>query len=247
MSPEFASVQLTLVDRFVALDLGTCADGVHQLTNFQRRLGLGTPTNPPSGGPWLDLVNRLAEQGSHDRRVNTVMAAFEKLPPAVPEHLAQSWPTVGAFSVQVAGPVARTHFFSMDTDSRSPLHPEKDAKRRSELRTVLSTVYADNPQLTHVVGGSWMYTTRSYGSLFPEVHVRNAQVRRNRRTFRGMSHWGQFLNHRWQVRSDLAEEFRARVQTWEGNDPCLLFPIDTLEVSSPITAFDLAAQPADDL
>jgi hypothetical protein len=37
MSPEFASLQLKLVDRFVQLGFGSHANGVHQLTNFQRR------------------------------------------------------------------------------------------------------------------------------------------------------------------------------------------------------------------
>jgi hypothetical protein len=53
-----------------------------------------------------------------------------------------------------------------------------------------------------------------------------------------MSHWGQFLDHRWNLRTDLAEQFRYRVENWTGDDPCSLFPIDTLEVSSPITVFD---------
>lgn len=45
MSPEFASLQLLLVDRFVQLGIGAHAEGVHQLTNFQRRLELGVPTS----------------------------------------------------------------------------------------------------------------------------------------------------------------------------------------------------------
>jgi hypothetical protein len=45
MSPEFAPLQLTLVDRFVRLGVGTHVEGVHHLTNFQRRLGLGRRTS----------------------------------------------------------------------------------------------------------------------------------------------------------------------------------------------------------
>lgn len=239
MSSEFASLQLALVDRFVELGLGTPASGIDQLTNFQRRLGLGTPTDPASSPAWIDLVDRLALQRTHDARVDTLMNEFEQLPAAVPEHVAHQWPTVGAFSIQMVGTVARTHFFSMENDRESPLHPSKLDRRRNELHAVLTTVRADHADITHVAGGSWMYSTSSYRSLFPEMHVHNAEVRRNRRTFRGMSHWGQFLDHRWTVRVDLAAEFRRRVQAWQGDDPCLLFPIDTLDVSSPISAFDL--------
>ena len=132
----------------------------------------------------------------------------------------------------------RDSFFSMDTDDSSPLHPAKSDQRRHELNAVLSMVRSAHPELTHVAGGSWLYSTRSYGSLFPATHVANARVRRNRTTFRGMSHWGQFLDYRWAVRAHLADEFLSRVRAWQGEDPCLLFPIDTLEVFSPIDAFD---------
>ena len=239
MSAEFASLQLTLVERSVALGLGTHADGVQQLTNFQRRLGLGIPTDPPSDPAWIHVLDRIETCRSHDERVEAVMTEFEQLPPAVPQHIQQAWPTVGAFSIEVAGSTARTHFYSMDTDEESPLHATKLEMRQRELLTVLSGVYADHPELTHVAGGSWLYATSAYSALFPDIHVRNARVRRDRHTFRGMSHWGQFLDHRWSVRTDLADEFRQRVSAWDGGDPCPLFPINTLEVKSPIEAFDL--------
>lgn len=243
MSAEFASLQLTLVDRFVELGLGGHADGIDQLTNFQRRLGIGTPTDPPSNPDWIDLVDRLAAIRRHDDRVDALMDDFDRRPAAVPQHIVDAWPTVGAFSIQVVGTVARTHFFVMDTDDESPLHPSKLEIRRSELHEVLSAVRSAHPELTHVAGGSWLYSTKSYASLFPEVHVRNAQARTDRRTFRGMSHWGQFLDHQWGIRTNLADEFRRRVRSWTGEDPCSLFPIDTLDVSSPIEAFALGRGP----
>jgi hypothetical protein len=125
MSPEFASLQLALVDRFVQLGIGSQADGVHQLTNFQRRFGLGTPTDPPSNEIWIDLLDRLNRASTHANRVDTVMDTFSSLPPAVPEHVARGWPTAGAFSIEISGTVAHTHFYATDDDydDRSPLHP----------------------------------------------------------------------------------------------------------------------------
>ncbi len=103
---------------------------------------------------------------------------------------------------------------------------------------VLAAARQAHPELDRVAGGSWLYSASSYRSLFPEEHIANAVVRRNRQTFRGMSHWGQFLDHLWNLRPERAEEFRRRCATWAGGDPCELFPIDTLEVSSPIAVFD---------
>jgi hypothetical protein len=241
LSTEFVSLQLLLVDRFVELGLGTQADGVHRLTNFQRRLGLGTPIDPPSPGTWTDLLGRIRRASSHAERVETVMGVLASVQPAVPEHIVRGWPTAGAFSIEISGTAARTHFYAFDDDGTSPLHPSKHHLRRHELLSVLTTTIESHPQIDRVVGGSWLYTMASYASLFPSPHVANADVRRGRSTFRGMSHWGQFLDHRWNLRTDMAEQFLQRVAKWTGDDPCLLFPRETLEVSSPITLFDLPA------
>lgn len=218
MSPEFASLQLTLVERFVELGLGTLSDGVHQLTNFQRRLGIGTPTDPSTNQTWIDLLEKLNTVSTHVERVETVMSTFSSLPPAVPEHIARGWPTVGAFSIEISGTVAHTHFYSMDDDDKSPIRPSKFDIRRNELQTVLAAARKNHPEIDRVIGGSWLYTTSSYASLFPVQHLTKAVVRRGRKTFRGMSHWGQFLDHRWNLRTGLAEQFRHRVENWTGDD-----------------------------
>ncbi len=236
MSPGFASLQLRLVERFVALGLGTHADGAKRLTNFRRRLGLRSDS--ASEPRWADVLDAIESAATHADRVAAVMSAWRSLPPAVPEHIANGWPTVGAFSIETSGPVARTHFYSMDDDNLSPLHPSKLDARRNELRSVLAIVRRSRPEVERVTGGSWLYSTSSYRSLFPVAHVTHAVVRRQRRTFQGMSHWGQFLNHRGQIRRELADEFCARVTRWEGDDPCALFPINTLEVDSPVEIFD---------
>lgn len=237
LTPEVAALQLSLVDRFTELGLGTRSQGVHRLTNFHRRLGLGSPTDPPSNQTWLDLLATLEEAPTPADRVAAVTEMLEALPAAVPEHVAQGWPTVGAFSIQRSGNVARTHFYSTDQDDLSPLHPTKLDQRRQELTEVLAMVCADHPEINRVAGGSWLYSTRSYASLFPVAHAANGVVRRGRDTFRGMSHWGQFVDHRGDLRPDLVSVFAQRVRAWEGSDPCGLFPIPTLEVSSPLDLF----------
>jgi hypothetical protein len=75
MSSEFASLQLALVDRFVQLGIGSQADGVHQLTNFQRRFGLGTPTDPPSNEIWIDLLDWTGEDPCSLFPIDTLMVS----------------------------------------------------------------------------------------------------------------------------------------------------------------------------
>ena len=238
MSPEFAALQLTMVDRFVELGLGTYSDGVHQLTNFKRRLGLGAPADPPVDGTWKALLRVIEDAADQPSRVDLVMDAYRSLPRPVPTHIADGWPTVGAFSIQVSGAVARTHFYVLEHDDTSPFHSSKLALRKQEFDSVFAKVKAENPRLERVAGGSWMYTTSSYSSMFPVAHVANGRVREGQHTFRGMSHWGQFLDFRWRLRENLADEFRQWVAAWTGDDPCGLFPIPTIEVDSPISLFD---------
>ncbi len=232
----FIRIQLELVARSVELG-GTWRDGVHRLTNLQRRLGLGTPTDPPTGR-WAELLARVDALAAVEPVVELVLAEVAELPAPMPEHLRHGWPTVGAFSIQIEGDIARTHFFSTDTDGVSALHPSKAVRRRAELTSVLAEVRAAHPELRRVRGGSWLYALDRYASLFPPAHLATAVERRDRDTFRGMSHWGQFVDHRGELRDDRAEVFRLRVSRWHGGDPCPLFPIPTLELDAPIEVFD---------
>ena len=243
MSPPlksgFVSLQLAFAERFSELGLGTISEGVHRLTNIQRRLGLGIPTDPPTDGLWTELLGTLEAASSHDDRVAIVMNAVASLPEATPEHLLHGWPTVGAFSIDRYQNVARTHFYSTVNDGESPLHPGKLSLRRRELFSVLNNVCQDHPEVDRVTGASWLYAIRSYSSLFPASHTANAATRSGTDTFRGMSHWGQFVDHRGDARPKFDQEFRRRLRGWHGEDLCALFPIPTLIVSSPLRNFDL--------
>ena len=237
-SADFARLQLDLVARHVELGRGGWSNGLDQLTNLQRRLGLGPPGDPPDER-WAEVLAVADAAAAVEPIVEHLMAVAATLPDPTPEHVLHGWPTRGAFSIQLDGPLARTHFFAgVDDDGRSPLHPSKLDRRRNELTSVVAEFRAEHPGIRRMRGGSWLYTLDRYADLFPDAHLASATVRRGRSTFRGMSHWGQFLDHRGGLRHDRAATFRARLARWDGGDPCELFPIATLEVESPIEVFD---------
>lgn len=237
LHPAFVRVQVDLVARHVELGRGGWSDGLDQLTNLQRRLGLGPPGDPPNE-IWAGVLAAADETAAVDPVVDRISALAATLPEPVPEHLLHRWPTCGAFSVQRDGDLARTHFFSIDEDDLSPLHPSKLEQRRHELHTVVAAFRDLHPDVRRIKGGSWLYTLDRYAGLFPAAHIARATRRRDRSVFRGMSHWGQFLDHRGGVHHDRIEVFRGRLTAWTGDDPCLLFPVPTLEVESPIEVFD---------
>lgn len=237
LSQAFAELQFEFVQRFVALDLGSPTDGLNRLTNIQRRLGLGQPDEPASNPAWIKLMADISGASNTSEGAEIVMAATSTATPT-PEHIAHGWPTVGAFSLAVHGDTAQTHFYIDRVDDVSPFHGTRLEERRSELRDVLSMVRTEHPNLRWITGGSWMYEASGYRHVFPSEHLKSAVVRTDRTTFQGMSHWGQFLDFRGELRQDRAQEFRKRLEEWDGTNPCALFPIPTLDVMSPVAVFD---------
>jgi len=234
---DWIELQFDFVDRFVELNLGSLRDALNDLTNFQSRLRLGPAAEMPKDDRWVALVESI-EKAPRELRASVVCEAASRNPDAAISHRSLSWPTVGAFSLEVDGTVARTHFASTDVDELSPLHPSKLSTRREELDAVVELVGREHPEVRRIRGGSWLYHLDSYRSLFPTAHLDTAVDRTNRSIFRGMSHWGQFLDHRGSLRIDRAEIFRHNLSQWDGtSDLCALFPLSTLVVESPIENF----------
>ena len=235
LSDGFIGIQLELVERHVALGLGSWGSGIGRLTNLRRRLGLSDDRREST---WQSLLRDADDLAALDPIAARLGAVRDELPEPTPEHLRQEWPTCGAFSIQVEGDAARTHFFATDEDDLSPLHPSKLALRQAELDEVLSRVRADTPDLRRVIGGSWLYSLPSYAGLFPAAHLAGARVRRGRDRFNGMSHWGQLVDHRGDLSPARASAFRTRLAAWTGGDLCDVFPTPTLDLDSPIGVFD---------
>lgn len=237
LSHAFAQLQLDFVQRFVAIGLGSSSDGMNRLTNIQRRLGLGQPDEPASNPAWIKLMAEIRTATNTSEGAEIVMAAASTATPT-PEHVAHGWPTVGTFSLAVNGDTAQTHFYIDRVGDTSPFHDDRLDDRRSELREVLSIARAEHPNVRWITGGSWMYSASGYRRAFPSKHLQSGVVRKDRYTFQGMSHWGQFLDYRGVLRHDRAQEFRKRLEEWDGTNPCELFPIPTLDLRSPIAVFN---------
>lgn len=87
-----------------------------------------------------------------------------------------------------------------------------------------------------MVGGSWLYNIEAYRRLFPPAFLATAAPEEPEPQFIAL--WGQFLDHRQQVKPDLASQFRAefsRQTTLSG----LLhsFPYPVLRLECPLRVF----------
>ena len=116
LSDGFIGIQLELVERHVALGLGSWGSGIGRLTNLRRRLGLSDDRHEST---WRSLLRDADDLAALDPIAARLGAARDELPAPTPEHLRHGWPTCGAFSIQVEGDAARTHFFATDEDEVS--------------------------------------------------------------------------------------------------------------------------------
>lgn len=208
---------------------------VTQLTNLHRRLGLGDPTDPPNER-WCHYLDGLEGQPDLATQVRWTVDFAESNSVTPPASAAVA--RAGPFSVHVQGEVLRTHFVP-GVDSVSPLHPSRLPDRRRDLRSVLVEAVRQRPELRRVRGTSWLYSTKSYCSIFPPSHIASATMRTDVYWFQGSSAWGQFLDHHGRVKANLAARFVAMVDGYDGTAPWGLFPVPTFNVESPIEVFDL--------
>ena len=239
---RYVELQLRLVARSVELGTHDLPTATTELTNLHRRLGFGDPTEQPDAR-WLHYLDGLATRPTVAEQVVWTLdvAATHAASPPPSAAVARS----GPFSVHVHDDVARTHFVPRTVSDTSPLHPTRLDQRREDLRTVLTQAVATHPGIRRVRGTSWLYSTRSYRSVFPAAHVASARPRTGVHRFQGSSAWGQLLDHRGGVKPDLAARFTAALETFDGAAPWTLFPIPTLEVDSPIEVFGLTTDVAD--
>lgn len=233
---DYVELQLRFARRAAALGTHDFADAMTRLTNLHRRLGFGDP-GESADERWVRYLDGLDAQPDLGGQVRWTVdfAALESAVPPPSSAVARA----GPFSVHVLGDLLRTHFVPKAADSASPLDASRLPLRRSELRTALTAASALCPSARRVRGTSWLYSTKSYCSLFPPTHISSATERIEVYEFQGSSAWGQFLDHRGGVKADLAARFAAAVDNYDGTAPWKLFPIPTLNVESPIEVFDL--------
>jgi hypothetical protein len=87
-----------------------------------------------------------------------------------------------------------------------------------------------------VAGASWLYNIEAYRRLFPPPYLATARVVGDR--FQRMPLWGQFLDHRGDLKPAIVREFRERLahlQTIDGLGRCFPFQVRALE--APVRAF----------
>ncbi len=233
---EYIEIQLRFAETLAHNRGSHVAYAVLRYTNLFRRFGLGRPNDALTNPQWHRYTSTLATLRTLPERLDWTEEFAAGLEPTSP--IRPSEARLGPFSVGIDGPRLRIHFVPPDNEGLSPLHPSKRDRRREELRNLFALARASHPNLRRVGGASWLYTTASYRALFPPQHIATAIARTGFARFQGSSSWGQFLDHRGDVKANLREQFLDGLSRLDMAAPWLAFPIPTLVVDSPVEVFE---------
>jgi hypothetical protein len=132
--------------------------------------------------------------------------------------------------------VLRIHFANQDIEGTGPLSRERQPERLAELTRMFHHAQQQLPQLCRVLGASWLYNLPGYRRLFPPAFIASLTARTP--DFPMLALWGQFLDHHWQVRPDLAKAFLERVEKARTmKDLQGTFPYSILTANAEIETF----------
>lgn len=229
-SRDWFDLQLRCAERAAAIAGLSIAAAVLRFTVIYQRLGLGY-TFDAEAPRWREYLRGLA--GADDRAAYTAAccAPFNQPPATSP---------FGCFSythVPEEGRV-RLHFVPVDQSGAGALGHGRQAARREELRVLFDEVALRHPATRTVRGNSWLHGITAYRRLFPPEYAASALAAPMVEEFAYMAFWGQFLDHRGELKSALAAEFAAGLVTARTIDElALAVPCPVYEVECPIAHF----------
>lgn len=221
----FFDLQLQFAETVSALSGLPVERALLEYTNLYARFGLGRDFDP-AHPVWQEF---LAGRGpAIDDRAWIYGFYLARAGAEGPPGLVA---TFGCFSYALRGDGRiRLHFLNAETDGRSPLGIERREQRLADLAALFAHVKRTTIQPSWVIGASWLYNLEAYRRLFPKSYLATARVLHRR--FQHMPLWGQFVNRRGELKENLAQQFRTRLEresSLEGVDECFPFQVLTLE------------------
>jgi hypothetical protein len=231
---DYFALQLAFADHMAAVAGLPLDEAMGRYTNLRRRLGLGEPHEPPSPG-WMDYLACLSAAGSPEGRLDWTLAAFMAGPPDPAR--------VNPFGCFRCDPpnehgAVKIHFTNQDGDDEAgPLNRARTTRRIEELRAMFAFVREAYPAAASVQGGSWLYNLDAYRRLFP-VEYGASRVRPvGEVRLSGTSTWGQVLDYRGAVKTEVRDHFQRSWRDIEVARPWLAFPLPALRTQAPIGLF----------
>jgi hypothetical protein len=228
---DFFALQLTFAERVAELAQVPRERALLDYTNLYVRFGLGREFDEQQP-VWRAYLAGLRAAGNvcdytHEFYLGTAGATTAPL----------SLGKFGCFSWACEEQQRiRLHFVNNEPGHISPLSTCERDMRLSELGALFAHVKAVVGDAARVVGVSWLYNLEAYRRLFPPGYGESR--RRMPARFRGMSLWGQFLDHRGELKRTAVDrllESVGRQSSIEEVERC--FPLQVLTTEGPVQQF----------
>ena len=238
LSPEYVDLQVRFAERVAEVSGLPLTETLLRYTNLHRRMGLGVPGHAEPTAVWTDMIDGIAAL-SHDARVARIHTTAEQLGDGAAV-LLPGRIQFGCFACEPpdAEGMVRIHFGNRTENAEAgPLHSSRIAERRKELTTMFGWLAREYPNARRVDGGSWLYNIEAYRRLFPPDFAASRNPRKGPEYLHGMSSWGQFIDFRARIRSDVRDRFLAALPDLDMAAPHRVFPYQVLFTTAPFAAF----------
>jgi choline dehydrogenase-like flavoprotein len=176
----------------------------------------------------------LARLGPHAERLQWTQTFYSQSPeerPAFPDRF------FGCFNYDVDDRTGVIRFHFNNRDPEGPLREASMPERVAELARMFAHAREQFPNAKVVEGRSWLYGRDAYRRLFPDAYLRSLRLAEGSARLQGSSRWGQLIDHRGGVNSDLREMFLRNIAHLNINRIWEVFPLPTFSASAPLEVF----------
>lgn len=229
---EFFDLQLRFAARIVELTGIQMRQALIEYTNLYARF-TGERDFKEGHPVWQTYVDGM----QHDADLSnwTYRYYLQRQDIAVPPSVIA---TCGCFSyTRENGQKVRMHFRHTRHDVRSPFDDACISTRLTELRNLVSHIKSTAGSNVRIAGVSWLYNLHAYRRLFPPAYLASAAVAADK--FRNMPLWGQFIDHRGNIKQFAVDIFEHRLAAQQSvADIARCFPFLPLAVEAPFDVFD---------
>lgn len=227
---DYFDLQLRVATAYAQLGGLTRSTAIARFTNLRRRFGLADESGTAE---WEGFLHSVPEDAEHEELLARTLEWYEHRPTL-------SASPFGCFSYDPpdAHGILRIHFMPEEQHRRdSPLSDARISERRSELQAMIADVRHRYSNVRHVRGVSWLYNVQAYRQLFPSEYVASITLPTFAVSMNGSSTWGQALDYRHKVKTDVRDHVLANVNATTLSAPWRAFPLPALVAACVIECF----------
>jgi hypothetical protein len=237
LPPGYFDLQLRFAEAMARAEGTALADSLARNTDFHRRFGLGRHDDGRPAPGWHGYVAGLAGRTTPEARLSWTWRFFLASPGEAAMPQGEAFGCFHHDPPDTAG-VLRIHFIDGDRrDGTGPLARAKMPDRRRELQAMFAEVRSRFSAVRSVRGGSWLYHLEAYRRLFPPEYAASCEPLDRLPGYRGLSSWGQFIDHRGALREPQRDRLLANLATLDPRRPSRVFPFPLLRAEAPVGCF----------